>query len=96
MAKTEVKFKGSASLGQLEKDLEAEEALSGELQSLEAVLDHTVASFDDSSYPPRSSLGLLPSVGGQAPNPGSSSSHLFNGKAVVLGTKMDVSVYRQS
>ena len=96
MAKTEIKFKGSASLGQLEKDLEAEEALSGELQSLEAVLGYTVASFDDTNYPARSSLGLLPSVGGEAPDTGPHSSHLFNGKAVVLGAEMDVSVYRQS
>lgn len=93
---TELKYKGSASPGQLERDLEAEEALSGELKSLEAVLDYTVANYDDADYPPRASLGLLPLIGGQTPPAPANARHLFNGTAVVLGVTMNIAVYRQS
>lgn len=97
MANVEFKFKGSLSLGALERALESVEVGSGELLKLEAVLDHTVATFKgDRDFPPASSLGLLPSVGGQAPATGPNSRHLFDGKAVVLSAAMDVSVYRQS
>jgi hypothetical protein len=96
MAKAERKFKGSASLGQLERNLERDEALFGKLTKLEALLDHSVGTFDNSEYVPASSLGLLPSIGGQAPPASPSSRHLFDGEAVVLGVKMQISVYRQS
>ena len=94
MAKSERKYKGTLTLGQLEVALEAHEQLFGCIEKLEALGGFTVATYDDADYPPLHSLALLPQIGALAPPGPDGANHLFDGEAVVLGTVVDVSVYR--
>ena len=96
MAETQRKYKGSITLGQLELELEAHEALFGELKALEALLGHTVATYDDSDYPPGSTLALMPSISGVAPPAASGTGHMFDGEATILTVPLAMSVYRTS
>lgn len=94
MAIKELKYDGMLTLGKLELLLEAQEALFGMLIKLEALGGYTVATFDDSDYPPVSSLALLPMIGGSPPPTPASAVHLFEGKALVLGQPIALSVFR--
>lgn len=94
MSETERKYKGSMTLGKLEVALEAHEQLFGDLQKLEALVDFTVATYDDGDFPSPDSLSLLPRISGQAPPTPAGSTHLFDGDVVVLGSVLPVSVYR--
>ncbi|MFM2410933.1 MAG: hypothetical protein RL481_1761 [Pseudomonadota bacterium] len=96
MARTERKYKGSLTIGKLEIALEGEKQAFGTLENLEAVGGMTIATFDDAQYPTLDSLSLLPtSPGMPAPAP-SAATHMFDGKATVLGAAINVSVFRVS
>lgn len=95
MATTERKYKGSLSLGNLELVLEAQEALFGTLIKLEAVGGLTIGTYDDSDFPPVSSLALLPMIGGSDPPAPAGAAFLFDGKATILGQTMDIALFRK-
>lgn len=94
MATNERKYNGMLTLGKLELVLEAQEALFGTLTRLEVVGSYTVGAYDDGDYPPVSSLGLLPMIGGSAPPAPTGAVHLFDGEALVLGQPLALSVFR--
>lgn len=88
MAETERKYSGNLTLGGLELALEAHEQLFGELIKLEALAANTVATYDDSNFPPLHTLALIPrgfNAGG---------SKLFEGQAVITGVPIELDVYR--
>lgn len=94
MTMRERSYDGALTLGKLEVVLESQEALFGKLAKLEAVGGSTVATFDDGTFPPVSSLGLLPMIGGSAPPTPANAAHLLNGEGMVLGQPMALSVFR--
>jgi hypothetical protein len=95
MAESERKYQGGLTLGKLEQALEAHEMLFGFLVKIETLGTFTVATYDDKNgYPPLATLALLPMIGGVAAPAPQGSSHLLNGEAVVLSTKMDIAAYR--
>lgn len=94
MAIRERKYNGMLTLGKLELVLEAQEALFGTLTKLEALGGYTIGTYDDSDYPPVSSLGLLPMIGGAQPPTPAGAVHMFDGKALVLGQAIALSVFR--
>jgi hypothetical protein len=98
MATNERKYPGSLTLGKLEIGLETGEQWFGALKKLEVLGDFTIATFnnDDDDYPPVSTLLLLTRADNQAGSAHSGSTHLFDGEARVVGSKMGVSVYRTS
>lgn len=96
MATKERKYKGSLSLGKLEIACEAEEQSYGNIVKIEAVAGWTVATYDDSDFPPLNALAILPKIGGMPPPAPAHATHLFDGAATVLGVEIEVSVYRTS
>ncbi len=94
MAETKRSYKGSLSFGQLDTALEAHEMLFGTIVKLEAIGELTVATYDDSEYPPLQSLALMPLIGEGAPPAGNGATHLFNGEAIVIGVKVGVAIFR--
>lgn len=96
MTATERKYKGSLSLGKLEIACEAEEQAFGIISKLEAVGGMTVATYQDDEFPTLNSLAFLPMIGEmEAPSP-THASHMFDGRATVLGFAIGVSVFRTS
>lgn len=94
MAIKERKHKGSLSIGKLEIACEAEEQAFGSLVKLEAVGGMTIATHDDSEFPTLHSLALIPKLGDMRPITPTSASHLFDGKATLIGQPIGVSVFR--
>lgn len=94
MTETTRKIKGSLSMGKLEIACEAHEQFFGDLVKLEALGAFTIATYDDGDFPAEQSLALLPSIGGSAPHTPAGAAHLFDGQAMALGQKIDVSAFR--
>lgn len=90
----ERKYKGSLTLGVLEHDCEAEEQSFGSIIKLEELSGWSVATYDDSEFPPLRSLAILTKIGGMPPPSPAHASHLFDGSATALGVAIEVSVYR--
>lgn len=96
MATKERKYKGSLTLGKLELACEAEEQSYGHIVKLEALAGWSVATYDDSEFPPLSSLALVPKIGGMPPPSPAHATPLFDGSATALGVEFEVSVFRTS
>lgn len=93
---TKRRYRGDLTFGRLDIALESHEILFGGLTKLESWQGFTVATytFDENNFPAASTLALMPLIGGETPPAPDGGSHLFNGKAVVIGIEMDVAVYR--
>lgn len=94
MATKERKYKGSLTLGKLELACEAEEQSFGNIVRLEELAGWSVATYDDSEFPPLASLAILPKIGGMAPPSPAHAEFLFDGSATALGVAIEISVYR--
>jgi hypothetical protein len=94
MATTEMKYRGSLSLGSLEIALEAEEQSYGTIVKLEAVGGMTVATYDDDTFPTLSSLALIPRIGGMPPPAAHHATPMFDGAATALGVEIEITVFR--
>jgi hypothetical protein len=94
MAETQRKYQGSLTFGKLDSALEAHEMLFGKLVKLEVIGAFSVATFDDSDYPPLHTLALMPLIGGNTPPEVQGATHLFNSEALILEVKVGLAVFR--